>query len=188
MSNLYKQMGSTAHQIIIFMFPLAIVVCAISVILMIEDYRTSLAGYLMMPTSKVNHDIVPIAVAALPQFAQILLMYVGFRDTSKRWAIFMAFFLFLIDTGTDVYFKANGSWGLVPLATLESIAIFTVGSEILFAISVGFIVETFGDFMASVGVFVASVIQAINAVIESVMGSLGNQGGNGKNRGGQNNG
>jgi hypothetical protein len=44
--------------------------------------------------------------------------------------------LFIWDTSTDVYFKSNGlESGLIIYAAIESVLLFTLGSEILLALS-----------------------------------------------------
>lgn len=64
-------------------------------------------------------------------------MFVFGRNTNKSWALWIGALLFLADLGTDVVFKSGGNWGLVPVATIESLFIFTLGSEVMFTIAGG---------------------------------------------------
>lgn len=49
----------------------------------------------------------------------------------------------------------------MPLAILESLFIFTLGSEVLFSIAAGFVAETFADFVVAFAFFLKSAMDAI---------------------------
>jgi hypothetical protein len=150
MTNLFKEMERNTQRFLLYVFPLAVILVIISGVLMVEDYRTSYAGYLMMPTLKVDNYFVPIAVAAIPQLGQIVMFFLFARDTRNRWALIISAILFLFDIGTDVTYKSGGNWSLAPVATFESLAIFTLGSEIMFSMMAGFVLETWPEFMIEV--------------------------------------
>jgi len=76
MTNVFKQISSNTQPFILFAWPLGCVLVALSIVLMIEDYETSRAGYLALPTLKVHSGWVTFAVAALPQAGQIVLLSV----------------------------------------------------------------------------------------------------------------
>jgi hypothetical protein len=135
---------------------------------MIEDYATSRAGYEALPTLKVNSGLVTFAVAALPQVGQIVLFYIFGRDTNKGWAALLASLFFLSDLGPDAWYKSGGSWGLMPLAIVERLFIFTLGSEILFTIAVGFVAETFPEFIIAVSGFLGATINAVQTGLEAL--------------------
>ena len=113
----------------------------ISLGLSIEDYMTSLKGYQLLPTAKANDWVVPL-VAALPQVGQVAFMFAFATNTQRRWSLLAVFGLHVIDVLTDVYFKANGQglwvWGI---AFIESEVLYTLGSEIGLAFSVGMLLE-----------------------------------------------
>ena len=158
MSNIFLAMERRMSPFMLIAFPVACLLLGISAILMVEDYQTSLAGYMMLPTDKINNEYVPFAVAAIPQAGQILMIFIFGRDTKKSFALWIGASLFLVDLATDVIFKSHGSWSLAPIATVESLFIFTLGSEIMFSITGGFILETMSEFFSLVGQFIGMVL------------------------------
>lgn len=161
MTNLFRQISKNTSPIILFAWPLGCFLVALALILMFEDYATSKAGYLALPTQKVNSGWVIFAVAALPQVGQIVLYYIFARDTRKGWSALLASVFFLADLGTDSWYKSGGDWSLMPLAIVESFFVFTLGSEVLFTIAVGFVAETFGEFVIAVSSFLKTVIDGL---------------------------
>jgi membrane peptidoglycan carboxypeptidase len=143
MSNIINEAANKIKQsnFILVIFVIAVIGFVCAVVLGIEDYNTSLAGYRMLPTAKVN-DAVVYFVAILPQVAQIIFGWYFATDTRRRWAATLTITLIIVDVFTDVWFKAAG---LAPVwwigATIESIAIYTVGSEILLTTTLGIISE-----------------------------------------------
>lgn len=113
--------------------------------LMYEDYTTSYYGYMAIPTHKVNDWVIPL-VALLPQVGQIAFAYVFATDTSRRWALWITALLWFVDVFTDVYFKSSGL-GIVWVggAIVETIAIYSIGSEILLVTSIGMLVKLVPD-------------------------------------------
>jgi hypothetical protein len=171
-------MAENTRPILLFAWPLGVVLVLLSVVLMMEDYATSRAGYEMLPTLKVNSGWVTLAVAALPQVGQIVLFYIFGRDTKKGWAALLASIFFMADLMTDAWFKSGGSWGLMPLAVVESLFIFTLGSEVLFTIAVGFVAETFPEFVVTSSVMLRAIMNAIQTGLEALGIGEGNSGGN----------
>lgn len=113
-----------------------LVACA----LMYEDYSTSLLGYEALPTHKANEWVIPL-VALLPQLGQVGFAYVFVTDTNKKWAAAIMIVLWNIDVLTDVYYKAYGlNWFWTGAATIETITIYSIGSEIMLATSIAMLV------------------------------------------------
>jgi hypothetical protein len=168
MTNVFRQISSNTKPFIIFAWPLGCLLVALSVILMIEDYETSRAGYQALPTLKVHGGWVNVAVAALPQAGQIVLFYIFGKDTRRGWAMMLASSFFLVDLGTDAWFKSGGQWSLMPLAVAESLFIFTLGSEVLFTIATGFVAESFAEFVVTISVFVRTIIDAFRNALETL--------------------
>ncbi len=161
MTNMINEVGQKYIKFIFVIWPFAAALTIAATLLMIEDYSTTLHGYLLIPTEKVNKEWVPWVVAFIPQAGQIVLFYLYATDTTKVWASKIAFFLFLADGATDVFFKIGGEWQGVPMlitAILETIVVFTVGSEFLFTVCLAFCAETFGEFIASAGKIFDSII------------------------------
>lgn len=168
MTNVFRQISQNTSPFIVFAWPIGLLLVALSVVLMIEDYETSRAGYLALPTLKVHGGWVTIAVAALPQAGQIVLFYIFGKNTNKGWAVALAAGLFLVDLGTDSWFKSGGQWSLMPLAVVESLFIFTLGSEVLFTIATGFVAESFAEFVISVSVLFKTVIDAFRNALQTL--------------------
>ena len=172
MANIFKQMENRMAPFMIVAYPVAVLLLVISIILMIEDYNTSLEGYMRLPTSKIDLDYVPFAVAAIPQAGQVLLMFVFGRNTNKSWALWIGALLFLADLATDVIFKSSGNWGLVPVAVVESLFIFTLGSEVMFTIAGGFVLESMNEFMLILGQFIGMILNAFANLAQNVVDSV----------------
>lgn len=114
-----------------------------------EDYNSSWYGYDMLPTRKTGQEVVTV-IALLPQVGQIIFFYmfgrsvelVNGRRKVNYLYFFIAFFLLLFDMGTDMFFKASGlAWYVWIVAFVESITIFTIGSEMLLTGAAGLFIE-----------------------------------------------
>ncbi len=135
----FNQMTSKINRspAIIGVFVVFLTLLVISLVLTVEDFNTSLLGYQMIPTAKSN-DMLPWFVAGLPQLIQIALAYVAI-EKKNPWYLAVAIIAFMADMSTDVYFKSYGgqTWALVWVASLESLILYTLGSEILLVFSLG---------------------------------------------------
>lgn len=178
MSNLFSRWAKIASPALLVVYPLAWVLLAIALILMVEDYRTSFAGYNALPTAKAGTDWVPFAVAALPQAGQIVTGYIAITR-QRRWSTVMALSFLIVDLITDVAFKSGGDTSLIPLALAESVFIFTVGSELLFTLASGFIAEATDEFLVALGTLVKALTDGVSRFV-SIIGDDDD-----KNRGGQ---
>jgi hypothetical protein len=108
-------------------------------------------GYQELPTRKVNPGIIPL-VALLPQVGQIAFGFYYAQDTKRRWAGTVTVILFLWDFLTDVYYKSAGFSGLriTAIASLESFALFTIGSELAMTVAIGMVFELFKPFIVRI--------------------------------------
>jgi hypothetical protein len=130
-----------------------------------EDYGTSFRGYEQFPTLKATRYVVYL-VALLPQVGQIAFgFFYGYRewadDGSRRfsrgwarffarhWPLLVCISLFLVDSGTDVYYKINGDLSLLWLAIGETIVVYTLGSEVCVVVGAGMTIELFPDAVAA---------------------------------------
>jgi hypothetical protein len=164
MTNVFK---SAAQQIIKTPFVIVITLAffllfIISLGLSYESFMTTMRGYQMLPTAKINSWIIPL-VALLPQVGQVAFTYVFAVDTRKRWGIFIAFILHLFDMLTDVYFKAHGqdAWVYI-LAFFESEILFTLGAVLGLTFSLGMLIE-----------LLPHAIEQLSRFFHSISGSLG---------------
>lgn len=132
-----------------------------------EDYQSSKYGYGLLPTRKSGQEVIEV-IALLPQVGQIIFFYMfgrtaeilpdGRRRINYLYFI-VAFFLLLFDLGTDMYFKASGMplwvWGV---AFVESITVFTIGSEMLLTASLGIFLELAPEVLKQLGDFFSSFL------------------------------
>jgi hypothetical protein len=117
----------------------------------IEDYSTTLEGYRLIPTAKVNDWILPL-VALLPQVGQIGFAYLFATDTNKRWAAMIAFLLHIVDVYTDVRFKAAGQGlDVWAIALVESEVVYTLGSELMLTASFGMLLRILPSAIVQIG-------------------------------------
>lgn len=136
-----------------FVIPVTVAVIAGAIIGMFafyEDYMSSLEGYRMLPTRKSGYEVIQV-IALLPQVGQIIFFYMFGRSVEtlpsgrrrvNHLYFTIAFFLLLFDLGTDMYFKASGMPLTVwAIAFVESITVFTIGSEMLLTASLGIFFE-----------------------------------------------
>ena len=54
------------------------------------------------------------------------------------------------------------------LAVVESLFVFTLGSEVLFTIAVGFVAETFSEFLIAVSEFIRGALDGIRSAMENL--------------------
>lgn len=129
----------------------------ISIVVMYEDYSTSLAGYQALPTRKVN-EWIEYFVAAIPQLSQVALVYIFVDNTTKKWAIFGGVAAWLVDSAVDIYYKSyNMGWTVFGIAVLETTIIYTWGSEILFTLSAGMLLQLLPSFSRQVSSILAGI-------------------------------
>lgn len=75
MSNAFRAISNNTRTMILFAWPMGVFLIGLSFILMWEDFSTSYAGYLALPTQKAGGFKVAVAVALLPQVGQIVLRW-----------------------------------------------------------------------------------------------------------------
>jgi len=170
MSDMFKQARGLFTSTLLFVWPVALVLAIGSLFLMREDFRTSQAGYLAIPTVKIDYDWVPLVVAGLPQGVKIVAGYWLLKDQNRRWLKTLWLSFFIVDVGTDTIFKSGGSWELAPLALVESVLIYTIGSEIIFTLMVGFLVETFEEFSRAIAGLFKSLMMGAGIIIAGLTG------------------
>lgn len=137
---------------------LSIVICVawsalliIAVRLGIEDYTTSVLGYQAIPTRKADQYIAYL-VGALPMLLQVAFGFWAI-EKNNRLAVLITIAAFLVDVSTDVYYKAvDQTIAMYVLAAIESVVLFTLGTEFLFLVALENIAEYLP--IAITGVFV----------------------------------
>jgi hypothetical protein len=148
---------------------------AVAIIISYGDYTSSRLGYMMLPTRKTSAAVI-WAVALVPQLGQIGFSYAWGRDwrTNRQLAfisLFTAVSLFLVDVGTDVYFKAAGQGTEAWLVAIpESILLFTLGSEIMLVVSFGMLVQLLPEFVAQAQQLAERLSKALDKLDSDGMG------------------
>ena len=147
MSRLVIAIGQSLRRkpaIVLIVFLTWCILFAVSLRLSVEDYVTSTRGYLLINTNKTSEDIAWF-VGALPQLLQIAFGFVALEKRSQG-ALAISLIAFLSDVVTDVVYKTAGlPTYSIPIATIESVVLFTLGSEFLLIASLQNIVEYAGD-------------------------------------------
>lgn len=170
MSSYVKDLGNSIRKnkaVTIIIWCAALVGLVISGMLMYEDYCTSRAGYIAIPTAKVNDytlNVVPILPSLIAFIAGWMWFTVDAKDKEDRRArsayFMLAALCLLVDIGTDVIYKVNGDWRNVFWAFGESLFIYTIGSEMLLGLSFGLVLDLFPDMLKSVGWVISSIQKA----------------------------
>jgi hypothetical protein len=138
---------------IVPMFLVFVGLFIVSSLLGVEDYLTSKWGYDLLPTQRGSWYISSV-VGFLPQLGQLAAVYlligivldgntmrVKWKELGPNGAAFIPLLLFIsmstVDIGTDVWFRTRGSVDLLATALVESIFIYTIGSEFFWGLSFG---------------------------------------------------
>ena len=128
-----------------------------------EDYSTTFEGYKLVPTAKVNEWAITL-VALLPQIGQIGFAYVFASDSKKGWAALLVIILHVVDVYTDVRFKANGQdLGVYLIAWVESEVVYTIGSEIALAVSIGMLFQLLPTALGQLLQFLRRFMEALSS-------------------------
>jgi uncharacterized membrane protein len=122
----------------------------ISIQAAIEDYYTSLYGYELLPSQKVNPHLSRY-IAAVPQLTQVFFLFVYFVRRNK-FALAIAAVAFVFDFGTDYLYKIQTVQGAAwyAVTALETFFTSTVLSEQLLVMSVQYLAYTAGPVLVPV--------------------------------------
>ncbi len=163
MKKLFSHLDSAAGVLMYLGFGFLLLT---SVMLAYDDYWSSLYGYALLPTNKIDGSITIYLVAALPQVLQLVGWYLWFNDKS-RIGLALAIGAATLDWTTDTMFKVDpnvtASWFTAPL---EAFFLYTIGSEFLFNFAMGNLVSQFPRFMNNL----VDVMETISDGISILMG------------------
>ena len=184
-------------------FILFLVTLAASVYLSYIDFMTSVEGY-RMTGFQMFGGYEMYAAGFVPQAWQVILglstmgilatggdSHIGSFSIRTSYVLgFATALLFLVDIGTDVYFKVNGNFS-DPLFVLAAVAVsfsfFTIGSEVMLVFSfsavmamwraggksIGDVIELFIDGILDL---VATIIRVVGNIIKRMLGVFVNKG------------
>lgn len=149
MSNVYEELRNKIGTMIFVIWPIAVLGVLMSGYIMWLDYLSTAYAYEQLPTHEVDEKYAGYVVAGLIWAAQIVFFYIFLVDTTKVWSRQVAILCAIVDIMTDTWYKMGGvmDWSLLPWALVLSVCVFTIVSELIFTIFVGFVAETFGDFL-----------------------------------------
>lgn len=143
--NIYTP-GSRSRSLV-WMYPAAALLFAISIYLLFEDVQTTVAGYETLRTQKVGGATTALVVGLLVTGLQIFFGWIWKNNRNFVWAAMIASFAFAVDQYTDVWYKSAGMSVDVSVAFVEALILFTLGAEYLFTMTLSFLILAFGDFI-----------------------------------------
>jgi hypothetical protein len=135
--------------VMLTVFLVLVALLAVSVYLFITDYITSVYGYNQLQTQKVS-DLEAWFVGALPQLVQVAFWFMALERRNWIFGGIAALAMF-VDIGTDMTFRVGQATSLAVYITafLQSIILFTLGSEFLLIASAENIIEYMPDVLES---------------------------------------
>ena len=143
MSRLVVSIGNELRKkpaIVLIIFLAWCALFIVSLRLSWEDYLTSVYGYRLIWTNKTSADIAWF-VGALPQLIEVAFGFIAI-EKRNRGALAISLTAFLFDVITDVVYKTAGlPTHTIPIATIESVILFTLGSEFLLIAALQNVVE-----------------------------------------------
>ncbi len=154
----------------LLVFLVLVALLAVSIFLFVTDYLTSVYGYYRLGTERVS-DAEAWFVGALPQLVQVAF---GFMALERRSWLFggLAGGAFLIDVGTDVAFRVGDemSFAIFAIAILQSIILFTLGSEFLLVASLENIIEYLPDVLEAMAISSSRLVASFTRVADTFQG------------------
>ena len=154
-----------ASMLLVFLVLIALL--AVSVFLFITDYTTSVYGYYRLGTERVS-DLEAWFVGALPQ---LVLVAFGFMALERRNVIFavLAGLAFFIDVATDMAFRVGDAtgFGVYFTAFLQSIILFTLGSEFLLVAALENIIEYLPDVLEAMAISSNRLVSSFTRVADT---------------------
>ena len=163
MSRLVVSIGNGLRKkpaIVLIIFLVWCALFGVSLRLSWEDYLTSVLGYGLIVTNKTSPQV-GWFVGALPQLLQVAFGFVAIEKRSQG-ALAISLIAFLFDVVTDVVYKTAGLPNYaIPIATIESVVLFTLGSEFLLIAAFQNMVEYAGDASRAALVLGRSILGSI---------------------------
>jgi hypothetical protein len=152
----------------LLVFLVLVALLAVSVFLFVTDYITSVYGYFRLQTERVS-DAEAWFVGALPQLVQVAF---GFMALERRNWLFAALAgaALVVDVGTDVTFRIGDSISLAVIATafLQSIILFTLGSEFLLLASLENMIEYLPDVLEAMAFSSSRLADSFTKVADTI--------------------
>jgi hypothetical protein len=151
----------------LLVFLVLVALLAVSVYLFVIDYFTSVHGYNLLGTQRVS-SAEAWFVGALPQLVQVAF---GFMALERRNWVFgaLAGAALVLDVGTDMAFRIGDAQGMAVYFTafLQSILLFTLGSEFLLVASLENIIEYLPDVLEAMAISSNRLVDSFTNVAET---------------------
>ncbi len=163
-------LGATWRQkpaIMLLVFLVFVALLAVSVFLFVTDYITSVYGYSLLGTQRVS-EAEAWFVGALPQLVQVAF---GFMALERRNWLFgaLAGSALVVDITTDVAFRVGNTqgFGIILVALVQSILLFTLGSEFLLLASLENIIEYLPDVLEAMAISSNRLVASFTRVADT---------------------
>lgn len=151
----------------LLVFLVLIALLAVSIFLFITDYLTSVYGYFRLGTQRVS-DVEAWFVGALPQLVQVAF---GFMAMERRNWLFgaLAGAALLADIGTDMTYRVGAGQGfpIYMTAFIQSVVLFTLGSEFLLVASMENIIEYLPDVLEAMAISSNRLVDSFTKVADT---------------------
>ena len=151
----------------LLVFLVLIALLAVSVFLFVTDYITSLYGYYRLGTERVS-DAEAWFVGALPQLVQVAFGFMALERRNWLFAV-LAGAALLVDVGTDMTFRVGEaqSFAVYMTALIQSIVLFTLGSEFLLVASLENVIEYFPDVLEAMAISSNRLVESFTRVADT---------------------
>jgi hypothetical protein len=152
----------------LLVFLVLVALLAVSVFLFVTDYITSVYGYFRLGTQRVS-DAEAWFVGALPQLVQVAFGFMALERRNWLFAV-LAGAAMIADIGTDVTFRVGDAQGfaLYVTAILQSIVLFTLGSEFLLVASLENIIEYLPDVLEAMAISSGRLVDSFTRVADTL--------------------
>jgi len=151
----------------LLVFLVLVALLAVSIFLFVTDYITSVYGYGLLETQNVS-TAEAWFVGALPQLVQVAF---GFMALERRNWLFAALAgaALVVDVGTDMTFRIGETQSLIIYMTalLQSIVLFTLGSEFLLVASLENIIEYLPDVLEAMAISANRLVASFTRVADT---------------------
>lgn len=153
--------------VMLLVFLVLMALLAVSVFLFVTDYITSVQGYFLLGTQRVSAAEAWF-VGALPQLVQVAFGFMAL-ERKNRLLAFIAGAAFLVDVGTDVAFRVGDetAFSVYVIATLQSVLLFTLGSEFLLIASLENMIEYFPNVLEAMAISSNRLVSSFTKVADT---------------------
>ena len=151
----------------LLVFLVLVALLAVSIFLFVTDYITSVYGYFQLGTARVS-DAEAWFVGALPQLVQVALFFMALER--RNWVFgAIAGAAFLVDATTDFVYRIGDlrTFGIYVTALLQSVLLFTLGSEFLLVASLENIIEYLPDVLEAMAISSNRMVDSFTRVADT---------------------